>query len=77
MLVCICNMPVEALLILFSETRAGVRRLILNDLVPEVSPHSKEVLRQEVRILVPLRHVKYTSSADSNEYYFDPKAVTI
>lgn len=57
--------PVEALLILFSETRAGVRRLILNDLVPEVSPHSKEVLRQEVRILVPLTHkIKYTNSAD-------------
>lgn len=30
------------------ETRAGVRRLILNDLAPEVSPHSKEVLQQEV-----------------------------
>lgn len=30
------------------ETRAGVRRLILNDPAPEVSPHSQEVLQQEV-----------------------------
>lgn len=41
---------------MFSETRAGVRTLIPNDLAQEVSPHSKEVPRQEVRIILPLTH---------------------
>lgn len=51
---------------MFSETQAGVRTLILNDLAQEVSPHSKEVLPQEVRIILPLTGT-YTSTTNSAE----------
>lgn len=47
---------------MFPETQAGVRTLILNDLAQEVSPHSQEVLRQEVRIILPWTHVPLTQN---------------
>lgn len=50
------------------ETRAGVRRLILNDLAPEVSPHSKEVLQE-------VSNTQNTQVALTQQIRsFDPKA---
>lgn len=52
---------------MFLETRDGVRRLILNDLAPEVSPHSKEVLE-----VSNTRHTRVALSQQNTS--FGPKA---
>lgn len=62
---------------MFSETPAGVRTLIPNDLAQEVSPHSKEVLRQEVRIMLPLTHVHAQVPLTQQNTYVDIKLVTM
>lgn len=73
LLLYICNMPAWALLLMFLEILAGVRSLILNDLAREVSPHSKEVLRQEVRIVPSFTDVPPTQQNTYFNTYFDLK----
>ena len=54
-----------------------MKRLILNDLAQEVSPHSKEVLRQEVRLVLPITHGHAQVPLTHRDTFFNMKLVTI
>lgn len=68
--------PLQLFLLMSSETQAGVRTLTPSDLAQEVSPHSKEVLRQEVRTFLPLTRGRAQVPL-TRKTYFDLKLVSV